>query len=166
MAVAVKVLERLPAATVTDGGTTRFALLSDRATVAPPAGAAWVRVTVQVLEPGVAIEVGEQPRAETPTGVGWTIETVPPVAVAGIEVPAPEDATGFETWTAADVDAVEAAMVKVARATTPLAMPDVFRPKTRQFRVPEPASEQLRILPAFEADAPATTLTELKSAAG
>ena len=38
------------AATMTNAGTTRVELLLDRAMLAPPAGAACVKVTVQVLE--------------------------------------------------------------------------------------------------------------------
>ena len=49
-----------PAATVTDAGTVRLALLSERVTNAPPAAAGCDRVTVQVLDPGVAIVAGEQ----------------------------------------------------------------------------------------------------------
>jgi hypothetical protein len=47
-AVAVNVLEVAPAATVADPGTVSRALLLDKATTAPPAGAACESVTVQV----------------------------------------------------------------------------------------------------------------------
>jgi len=47
---AMKLAEVAAAATVTDAGTVSVALLVVRVTVAPPAGAAWDRVTVQVLE--------------------------------------------------------------------------------------------------------------------
>jgi hypothetical protein len=47
--MALKVAEVVPAGTVTDAGTMRVGLVLVRITVAPPAGAAWVRVTVQVL---------------------------------------------------------------------------------------------------------------------
>ena len=46
-AVAVKVADREPAATVTDAGTVNAALLSEIAIAAPPAGAAFESVTVQ-----------------------------------------------------------------------------------------------------------------------
>ncbi|MBK9170135.1 MAG: hypothetical protein IPM24_22100 [Bryobacterales bacterium] len=62
VAVAVNVFDVLPAATVTDDGVLRLALLSDSAMTAPPAGAACDSVTVQVLDPGVAIDDGEQVR--------------------------------------------------------------------------------------------------------
>jgi hypothetical protein len=48
-AVAVKLALCEPAGTVTDAGVDRALLLSARATVAPPAGAALVRVTEQEL---------------------------------------------------------------------------------------------------------------------
>ena len=48
--VALKVAAVAAAATVTVAGTVRVALVFVRVTLAPPAGAAFVSVTVQVLE--------------------------------------------------------------------------------------------------------------------
>ena len=48
--VTANVAEVAAAATVTDAGTVRAELVFDKATPAPPLGAAWVKVTVQVLE--------------------------------------------------------------------------------------------------------------------
>ena len=48
--VTLKVAEVADAATVTDAGVVRTELLSERVTLAPPDGAAWVKVTVHVLE--------------------------------------------------------------------------------------------------------------------
>jgi len=48
--VALKVAAVAAAATVTEAGADRTELLFDRLTVAPPVGAGWVRVTVQVLD--------------------------------------------------------------------------------------------------------------------
>jgi len=48
--VTVKVAEVAAAATVTAAGTVRVALVFERVTLAPPVGAACVRVTVQVLD--------------------------------------------------------------------------------------------------------------------
>src|ERR1700735_5065757 len=48
--VALKVAEVAPADTVTDAGTVRVELVLVSVTVAPPVGAASVRVTVHVLE--------------------------------------------------------------------------------------------------------------------
>lgn len=52
-ALAVNVAAIDPAVTSTDGGVVRLALLLPKVTVAPPAGASWDRVTVQVAVPGV-----------------------------------------------------------------------------------------------------------------
>jgi hypothetical protein len=46
----VKFADVAAAATVMDGVTVSFELLFERVTSAPPAGAGWVSVTVQVLE--------------------------------------------------------------------------------------------------------------------
>ena len=59
-AVAVKLAVVAPPFTATDAGTVAEALLLDRPTLAPPAGAAALRVTVQALVPGVATEDGVQ----------------------------------------------------------------------------------------------------------
>ena len=45
-----KVTDAAPPATVTEGITVSAALEFERVTPAPPVGAAWVRLTVQVLE--------------------------------------------------------------------------------------------------------------------
>ena len=50
-AEAAKLALEAPAATVTEAGVVTKALLSERATVAPPVGAAAFRATVQVAEP-------------------------------------------------------------------------------------------------------------------
>src|SRR5437867_991720 len=50
-AEAVKEAEEDAAATVTEAGTVSVVLLEERATLAPPVGAAWERVTVQVEVP-------------------------------------------------------------------------------------------------------------------
>jgi len=49
-AAALKVAEVAPAATVTDDGTANVVLLLVSVTALPPAGAAWFKVTVHVLE--------------------------------------------------------------------------------------------------------------------
>jgi hypothetical protein len=64
-AVAVKVAEVLFAGTVTDAGTVSAVLLLESPTALPPAGAAWLRVTVHVaLAPEFTL-VGLQTKAET-----------------------------------------------------------------------------------------------------
>jgi len=65
--MAVKVADMAAAATVTDAGTVSVGLVLDRVTMAPPVGAAWVRVMVQVLEELGPTLVGLQAREETST---------------------------------------------------------------------------------------------------
>ena len=66
--VALKVAQVAAAATVTDAGTVSVALVLVRVTVAPPAGAGWVRLTVQALEALGPRLVGLQTSVETSTG--------------------------------------------------------------------------------------------------
>jgi hypothetical protein len=66
--VALKVADVAAAATVTDAGTVSAALEFESVTLAPPAGAGWVRVTVQVLEALAPILAGLHVSAETSTG--------------------------------------------------------------------------------------------------
>jgi len=55
------------AATVTEAGTVSVALEAERLTLAPPAGAGWVRVTVHVLEELAPMLAGAQVSDETRT---------------------------------------------------------------------------------------------------
>jgi hypothetical protein len=75
-AVAVKVAVVAPAETVTEAGAGSRALLLDRVTAEPPAGAAFERVTVQVeAAPGFR-DVGVQVSEETTTGATSATEAV------------------------------------------------------------------------------------------
>ena len=65
--VALKVAVVPAAATVTDAGTVRVALVLVKVTAAPPVGAALVSVTVQVLEAFGPRLVGLQASEETST---------------------------------------------------------------------------------------------------
>ena len=67
-AVALKVAEVEPAATVTDAGVVSSALLSDTVTEVPPVGAALVSVTVHVLAALEPRLVGLQASEERATG--------------------------------------------------------------------------------------------------
>jgi len=67
--VAAKVAEVAATATVTDAGTVSVALVLVRVTVAPPVGAVWDSVTVQVLEALGPRLVGLQTSEETCTDV-------------------------------------------------------------------------------------------------
>ena len=84
-AVALKVEVVAPAATVTDAGTVSEALLLASVTAEPPAGAAWVSVTVQVAAALCPRLAGAQARPDTRTGASRptvaVCELVPRVAV-------------------------------------------------------------------------------------
>ena len=66
--VTVKFADVAAAATVTEAGTVSFALEFERVTLAPPVGAAWVSVTVQVLEELAPMLAGLQDNADTRIG--------------------------------------------------------------------------------------------------
>ena len=65
--VTLKVADVAAAATVTEAGTVNVALEFARLTLAPPVGAAWVRVTVQVLEELAPMLEGLQASDDTST---------------------------------------------------------------------------------------------------
>ena len=65
--VTLNVFEVVATATVTDAGTVSVALVFDKVTMAPPVGAAWVSVTVQVLDEFGPIVLGLQAKEETRT---------------------------------------------------------------------------------------------------
>ena len=69
-AVAVKLPDVLPAATVTDAGTVSSALEDATVTAAPPAGAAPDRVIVHVEVAAPDIVAGLHVRADSVTGAG------------------------------------------------------------------------------------------------
>jgi hypothetical protein len=104
-AVAVKLAELLPDATVTDAGTVRVPRLLDRPTRAPPAPAGLVRVMVQVelapvpkvaglhesaetsmVEANEMEAVWELPLREAVTVAVWSLEIVPAVAAKFAEL--------------------------------------------------------------------------------
>jgi hypothetical protein len=93
--VTTNVAVLLPAATVTEAGVVTEALLSDRPTTAPPAGAEPVKVTVHVdVDPPVT-EAGLQLKADTSTGDGTV--TTPPLDDVVIGMAFVETAEAFVT---------------------------------------------------------------------
>ena len=68
LAVPVKLAVVDPDKTVTDDGTDSAELLSEIATACPPPGAAPLKVTVQVAEPGGVHDEGVQVKLLTVTG--------------------------------------------------------------------------------------------------
>jgi hypothetical protein len=65
--VTMKFADVAAAATATEGATVSAGLELERATLAPPAGAGWVKVTVQVLEELAPMLAGVQVSDETST---------------------------------------------------------------------------------------------------
>ena len=117
-AAAVKVADAAPAAMVTEAGTVSKALLSDSATMAPPVGAGWFRVTVHVVEVPESIVVGLQARS---VRLGETIVViVPPVAVMGTALP--DCAAPNAPVTPIEATVVPGEIVAVTIATTPFWM--------------------------------------------
>jgi len=79
----VKLALLAPAAMVTEAGTVRFVLLSDKAIAIPPLGAAALALTVQLATPGVLIVVGLQLNDVMVGSTVVTPVTVPPVPDTG-----------------------------------------------------------------------------------
>ena len=71
--VALKVADMAAAATVTEAGAVSVALVLVKVTAAPPVGAGWVRVTVQVLAELGPRLVGLQVSEETSTATKLTV---------------------------------------------------------------------------------------------
>jgi hypothetical protein len=128
--VAVKVAVVAAAATVTEAGTVSAGLLLESATEAPPAGAALVRVTVQVEDEFWLRLVGLHVTEETSTGATRLIvavaEVVPRVAVRvalwsleTVVVEAVNEAVVAPEATATEAGAESVALVLVSVTETP-----------------------------------------------
>ena len=63
----LKFADVAPAATVTDGATVSVVFEFESVTIAPPVGAAWLRLTVQVLEEFAPTLVGLHDKVDTAT---------------------------------------------------------------------------------------------------
>ena len=72
----VKLADVAPAATVTDAATVSALLEFESVTLAPPLGAAWLRLTVQVLEEFAPTLVGLHDKVDTATVTDATKVTV------------------------------------------------------------------------------------------
>jgi hypothetical protein len=130
--VALKVAVVAAAATVTDAGTVSVELASIRVTIAPPAGAGPLRVTVQVEALKALRAAGRQDR-EVTAGKAATTETVPPVEKSTMPFPAGEDALPL-----IPIGAVfrAAAIVRFTTAATPFEMIPAFIAQATQVYVP------------------------------
>lgn len=125
-AVAVKVVAAVPAGTVIDPGTGSSLVLLDRATVAPPADANWLRETVQTVAPPLLSEVGVH---EIPVNVGNGTVMVPPVPVTETGLPAAAAPAKFVS--PIEELSAEVVIVTVITATTPLCISVSFMPDNR-----------------------------------
>ena len=118
-----------PAAIVTDVGTVSVALVFVSATVLPPAGAAWFRVTVQLLVPLGPRVVGLHAKAVTCMGVNVIVtfcDPFPNVAVsvadwvvAKVPVVALKVAVVADVATVTDVGTVRVELVFVSETVLP-----------------------------------------------
>jgi hypothetical protein len=136
------------------------ALLLDRVTLAPPVGAGPDSTTVQLLEMPPWTVAGLQlseDKLGPAAGPGTVI--VPPVPATISAVP---EASTPERLLKG-IDAVDATLVKVMDATTPLEMMVEFIPVARQVYDPEPLAQD-STFPAADAAAPATVLTDVTPA--
>lgn len=86
-ALTVKVAEVVPAGTVTEAGVLSSLLLPDRAITRPPAGAAPLRDTVQVLLPPEASVVGLHWNAERAAGADCVTTGADTVKLAPFDTP-------------------------------------------------------------------------------
>jgi hypothetical protein len=145
--IAVKVAVVVPAATTTERGTVKIALLLARVTGAPPAGAAWLRLTVQVADALTPKSTGTHDREDVP----GTVMTAPVGAETLTAVPLALTATGFDIDTS--VVTAAGAIVRFTYAAIPEAIMFAFSPVSRQ--VDEPGTEtQVNDLPAAVAEGP------------
>lgn len=156
--VALKVAVVAAAATVTDAGTVSVVLVFVKATVAPPAGAACVKVTVQVLVPFGPKLAGAHVNDDTSAAGACTV-IVPPVPVIAVPVPPGNVATDpvTEIGTVEPPGADPSPTVTVA--TAPLAIVAAFMPMAMHITVPVPAL-QVRVFPAAVSADPAVTVMD------
>lgn len=161
-AVALKVADVAPAATVTDAGTVTAELLLDKATADPPDGAAPESVTVQVELPPDDRLAGEHCRLERVVVPACTA-MAPPVALVISPLPLAELATADnEIGTLPLLDALN---VNVAVATVPLPIVLSFKPLAMHKIWPADELHWTVFPAAVNADA-AATLTEVTEADG
>ena len=137
----MNVAEVAAAATVTDAGTVSIALLFDTLTIAPPVGAALLRLTVQVLEALGPRLLGLQASAEMSTGA---TEMLPPIADMGMASPA-MDAPKVPL-TPIVIELALGASPTVTTATLPFGITFVLSPVATQINELAPPA-QLMLLP-------------------
>ena len=141
--VAVKVPVVAPEATVAEAGVlSSVGFVLDRVMIAPPAGAALVRATVQVLEVLDPRLVGLHVSAEITPGAAT--KTLPPVAETGMGSAAPDAPTVLPT--PIDSESAVGASATVTTAMPPSGIVFALGPVARQmYELASPA--QLMLLP-------------------
>jgi len=153
-AVAEKFAEVAPAATVTELGRDNSPVEQERATLAPPADAVWLRVTVQFVEPPVPSVAGEQ---ESPLSIGNGTVTAPSVPVMLIGPPAGVAAIRLDT--PITLETAAGVIVTVITAATPFCIVLSLMPASRHVAAPGLEKQEI-VLPAAMALAPATAVTD------
>jgi hypothetical protein len=129
-AVAVKVPVVADAAIVTEAGTVNKALLLDSATTAPPAGAAPLKVTVQLEVAELAKLLGTHASEVGTIGGGPPPVTMPPVNASVIELAAAEAAIPLIPSVVLETPE---AIVRFTTATVPFEMILAFIPEATQL---------------------------------
>lgn len=143
---------------MTDGGTVKALLLSERLTNAPPPGATELNVTVHVeADPDVNV-VGVHRSAETE---GRTL-IVPPLPVAFAFVPSGKDPNTPLIGNESNVALLVGERFAVTTATTPLPIAVLFIPAARHTIVPTPGA-QVIVFPTDVSADPGVTLRETTS---
>jgi hypothetical protein len=157
----VNVAELTPLGTVTEGGTLIAVLLLESETAAPPVGAAWFSVAVQLEEPPDTSAVGLQVSADRNTP-DPTVMT-PPLAVTVTGWPGADAPRTFTTATENVGEFVETVILKLA--TAPFGIVLLFKPVKMHMYEPEPFA-QLMDFPAELAAAPTVAVIAEAAAGG
>lgn len=160
--------EASPEATVIEGAVTSSGLLLDNATAIPPAGAAFVKLTVQEVVPLVAMLPGRQATAETSAGLtrfnvaareeplraavtiaGWSVEMAPALTWNVAEVIPPPSAI--------EAGLARSALLEDSATAMPSAGAALVKVTVQSTVVPDPRS----VVPQIrdESSAGATRLT-------
>ena len=139
-ALAVKAADTLPAGTVTAGGTFNKVFDDDNETLAPPAGAACERVTVQGVDPRETSCVLVHVTDLIPFPFDATTAIAAPVPVVVIAVAVSEALIISDKAMGTVVPETVFASCTVAVATTPFAIVPALRPLMTHIVDPEVVS--------------------------
>ena len=162
-ALTVKVFVVAAAGTVTDVGTVSNVPVRLIVTLAPPEGAALLRVTVHValspLPKLAAVHDNDCTLGRIEPGP----VTTPPPAVVGTKYPSGD--APIWLMRRIGVETAPAPITRLMTATVPFGMTFWFRPETTQVNVPEFAA-QSRFLPLLLAAVPAAAAIETTLSTG